>query len=121
MKGLIALLLLAGVASQARSVFAADNKAPVVFGVTQGNTGCVILEKGMPIKKGPLFAGVIYARTQYRVLESFNYRMEKDKFTGSGEIKELGQIALRDKVKLVAIPAKHSEEQLEEARNICKQ
>ena len=90
-----------------------------VTGTTQGNAGCAILEKQMPVKGKLLAVGVIYARTEYRVLDSFNYKMPKSKFTGQGEIEELNRLAARDKVKLVVVPSKYTLEQLDEARNLC--
>ncbi len=98
-----------------------DDIAPTVSGTTQGNVGCVILEKHMPIKGKLLLAGVIYARTEYNVLETFNYKLDKQKFTGQGEINELNQRAARDKVKLVVLPSKHTDEQMNEARKLCHQ
>lgn len=90
-----------------------------VIGTTQGNSGCAILEKHTPLKGKLLAVGVIYARTEYRVLDSFNYRMPKSKFTGQGEIEELNRLAARDKVKLVVVPSKYTPEQFNEARNLC--
>jgi|SRR5215470_19567188 len=90
-----------------------------VTGTTQGNAGCAILEKHMPVKGKLLAVGVIYARTEYRVLDSFNYKMPKSKFTGQGEIEELNRLAARDKVKLVIVPSKYTPEQFDEARNLC--
>jgi len=90
-----------------------------VIGTTQGNAGCAILEKHTPVKGKLLAVGVIYARTEYRVLESFSYQMPKSKFTGQGEIEELNRLAVRDKVKLVVVPSKHTPEQLDEARTFC--
>jgi hypothetical protein len=94
---------------------------PLVSGTTQGNVGCVILEKHMPVKGKLLLAGVVYARTEYDVLETFNYKMEKQKFTGKGEIEDLNRLAVKDKIKLVIIPSKHTPEQLEQARKLCGQ
>jgi hypothetical protein len=120
-----ALLLLAGLSLEARAVVAqdkgSDKAEPAVSGTTQGNVGCVILERGTPVKKKLLFAGVIYARTEYRVLETFNYRMETQKFTGPGEIKQLNERAQKDKIKLVVLPSKHTNEQLAEARKLCQE
>jgi hypothetical protein len=98
-----------------------DQGQPIVSGVKKGNTGCVILGKHMPVKGKLLLAGVVYARTEYDVLETFNYKMEKQKFTGRGEIDDLNQRALKDKIKLVVIPEKHTPEQLQEARKICRE
>jgi len=100
---------------------AADQSEPIVSGVTKGNVGCVILGKHMPVKGKLLLAGVVYARTEYNVIETFNYKMEKQKFTGRGEIDDLNQRALKDRIKLVVIPEKHVSEQLEDARKLCRQ
>jgi hypothetical protein len=98
-----------------------NDSQPLVSGTTQGNVGCVILEKHMPVKGKLLLAGVVYARTEYDVLETFNYKMEKQKFTGKGEIEDLNRLAVRDKIKLAIIPSKHTPEQLEQARKLCGQ
>ncbi len=90
-----------------------------VSGTTQGNTGCAILEKHMPVKGKLLALGVVYARTEYKVIDSFNYTMPKSKFTGQGEIEELNRLAVKDKVKLVVIPSKYTPEQLDEAKRLC--
>ncbi len=90
-----------------------------VSGATQGNTGCAILEKHTPVKGKLLLVGVVYARTEYKVVDSFNYTMPKSKFTGPGEIEELNRLAVKDKVKLVIIPSKYTPEQLDEAKKLC--
>jgi hypothetical protein len=90
-----------------------------VAGTTQGNVGCMILEKHMPVKHKLLFAGVIYARTEYRVLKTFNYKPARQKYTGQGEIKELNQAAVRDKVKLVVLPSDYTQDQMDQARKMC--
>jgi hypothetical protein len=90
-----------------------------VSGATQGNSGCAILEKHTPVKGKLLLLGVVYARTEYKVIDSFNYTMPKSKFTGPGEIEDLNRLAVRDKVKLVVIPSKYSPEQLDEAKKLC--
>ncbi len=96
-----------------------DQSQVEISGTTQGNTGCAILEKHMPVKGKLLAAGVIYARTEYKVVDSFNYKMPKPKFTGRGEIDELNRLGARDKVKLVVIPSKYTPEQLNKARKLC--
>lgn len=90
-----------------------------VAGTTQGNVGCMILEKHMPVKGKLLFAGVVYARTEYRVLQSFHYKPARQKYTGQGEIKELNRSAVKDKVKLVVLPSKYSQDQMTQARKLC--
>src|SRR5215472_787455 len=109
------LVIASGDAGRART----DQDQPEVSGTTQGNTGCAILEKHMPVKGKLLALGVIYARTEYKVIDSFNYTMPKSKFTGPGEIEELNRLAVKDKVKLVVIPTKYTPEQLDEAKKLC--
>jgi hypothetical protein len=92
-----------------------------VSGTTRGNTGCAILEKHTPVKGKLLLIGVVYARTEYKVVDSFNYTMPKSKFTGPGEIEELNRLAVKDKVKLVIIPSKYTPEQLDEAKKLCEE
>jgi hypothetical protein len=92
-----------------------------VSGMTQGNTGCAILEKHTPVKGKLLFAGVIYARTEYKVFQAFNASLPREKFTGPGEIKELNDLAVKDKIKLVVIPTNYSDDELERARSMCGQ
>jgi hypothetical protein len=98
-----------------------SDSEPQVSGTTQGNVGCVVLEQHTPVKGKLLLAGVIYARTEYDVLDTYNYKPEKRKFTGKGEIEDLNRLAIRDKIKLVVIPSKHTPEQLEQARKLCGQ
>ena len=90
-----------------------------VAGTTQGNVGCMVLEKHMPVKGKLLFAGVVYARTEYRVLQSFNYKPARQKYTGQGEINELNRRAVKDKIKLVVLPSKYTQDQMNQARKLC--
>jgi len=90
-----------------------------VSGTTQGNLGCAILERHMPVKGKLLAVGMVYVRTEYKVVDTFNYKMPKSKFTGKGEIDELNRLAARHKVKLVVIPSKYKPEELDEARRLC--
>jgi hypothetical protein len=110
-----AVLVITSGAGRART----DQDQPEVSGTTQGNTGCAILEKHTPVKGKLLLLGVVYARTEYKVIDSFDYTMPKSKFTGPGEIEELNRLAVRDKVKLVIIPPKFTPEQLDEAKKLC--
>jgi hypothetical protein len=97
-----------------------DSKQPQISGTTVGNTGCAVLEKHTPVK-GPLVAiGVIYARTQYVVLDTYNCKLEKEKYTGTDDIKALNQTAINDKIKLVVIPSHYTDDQLQQAKDICK-
>ncbi len=97
-----------------------DSKQPQISGTTIGNTGCAVLEKHTPVK-GPLLAiGVIYARTQYVVLGTYNCKLEKEKYTGTDDIKALNQTAVNDKIKLVVIPSHYTDDELQQAKDICK-
>jgi len=97
-----------------------DSKQPQISGTTVGNTGCAVLEKHTPIK-GPLLAlGVIYARTQYVVLDTYSCKLEKEKYTGTDDIKALNQTAVNDKIKLVVIPSHYTDDELQQAKDICK-
>jgi len=97
-----------------------DSKQPAISGTTAGNTGCAVLEKHTPVK-GPLLAiGVIYARTQYVVLDTYNCKLEKDKYTGTDDIKALNQTAINDKIKLVVISSHYTDDELQQAKDICR-
>ena len=98
-----------------------DSDQPQVSGMTQGNTGCAIMEKHTPVKGKLLALGVIYARTEYKVLQTFNATLPRDKFTGSGEVKELNDLAVKNKIKLVVIPTNYSDAEFAQARSMCGQ
>lgn len=110
------LLPLASRAAQSKG----DQNGIKVAGTTEGNTGCMILQEHMPVKGKLLFAGVLYARTEYRVVQSFNYEPPKQKFTGQGEIDKLNKLAVKDKVKLVVLPSKYTSDQLKSAKAMCQ-
>ncbi|MGI0086212.1 MAG: hypothetical protein ACREBQ_14125 [Nitrososphaerales archaeon] len=119
------LPLLVAMAIQAPTTFARQKKDQlnsITFaGTTQGNAGCAVLEKHMPVKGKLLFAGVIYARTEYKVIQTFNAKLPKQKYTGSGDVKKLNQFATENKIKLVIIPSKYTPDQLQQAKADCKQ
>lgn len=117
----VAILIITGAFMPAYLASAAKshNDQPIVSGTTKGNVGCAVLEKHMPVKGKLLFAGVVYARTEYRVLQTFNCKMPRQKFTGQGEINELNQFATKEKIKLVVIPSKHTDQELNEAVKLC--
>jgi len=98
-----------------------DSDQPQVSGMTQGNTGCAILEKHTPVKGKLLALGVIYARTEYKVLQTFNATLPREKFTGQGEVKELNDLAVKNKIKLVVIPTNYSDAEFAQARSMCGQ
>jgi hypothetical protein len=123
MRNLFAAAAIAAILLTVGGLGAADDTKPdqpEMSGVTQGNTGCAVLEKHTPIKGKLLAVGVIYARTEYRVLETFNCKLPKDKFTGPGDVKDLNRLATENKIKLVVIPSHYSDEQLEQARSMCQ-
>ncbi|GEM_PF-6025927 len=117
--------LVAAILIQAPTAFSQSKKDPskgiTLAGTTEGNVGCAILEKHMPVKGKLLFAGVIYARTQYKVVQTFNAKLPKQKYTGPGDVKKLNQFATQNKIKLVVIPSKYSPGQLKQAQADCKQ
>jgi hypothetical protein len=123
MRNLIAAAAIAGIALTLGGVSGAnDTKSdqPEVSGTTQGNVGCAVLEKHTPVKGKLLAVGVIYARTEYRVLDTFNCKLPKDKFTGPGDVKDLNRFAVDNRIKLVVIPSHYSDEQLQQARSMCQ-
>lgn len=97
-----------------------DTDQPQLSGMVQGNVGCAVLEKHTPIKGKLLAIGVVYARTEYVVLATFNAKPPKEKFTGPGDVKDLNQWAVKDRIKLVVIPSKYTDAQLEQAKSICQ-
>jgi hypothetical protein len=97
-----------------------DSNQPAISGATVGNTGCAVLEKHTPVKTPLLAIGVIYARTQYVVLDTFHCKLAKQKYTGPDDIKALNQTAVDDKIKLVVIPAHYTDDQLQQAKDICE-
>jgi hypothetical protein len=98
-----------------------ERRQPELSGMTRGNTGCAVLEKHTPIKGKLLAVGVMYARTEYVVLDTVNCKLLKDKYTGPGDIKDLNKYAVDNKVKLVVIPRNYTDEELANAKNICRE
>lgn len=94
---------------------------PQVSGVTQGNVGCAILEKSTPVKGKLLLVGVVYARTEYKVLSTYNAQLPRAKFTGPGAVKELNDLAAKNKIKLVIIRTSYSDAELAQAKGLCGQ
>ena len=74
----------------------------------------------MPVKGKLVAVGVKYARTECRVLDSFNYRMPKSEFTSQRTIEELSRLAARDKGTM-GVESKYIPEQFDEARNLCEE
>lgn len=107
------------IAVSSRTSSGAGQRQPELSGVTRGNTACAVLEKHTPVKGKLLVVGVVYARTQYVVLDTVNCTLPKNKFTGSGDVKELNQYAVDHKIKLVVIPRNYTDQELADAKNIC--
>jgi hypothetical protein len=116
-------MLLAVVGFQSpRALSGANKNSPdriTLAGTTRGNTGCAILEKQMPVKGKLLLAGILYARTQYTVIQTFNAKLPQTKYTGPGQVRKLNQFATRNKIKLVVIPHKYAPDELKQARADC--
>lgn len=115
------LILAASMVAASAANDSGDRRQPEVSGMTQGNTGCAVLEKHTPIKGKLLAVGVIYARTEYVVLDSVTCKLPKDKYTGPGDIKNLNRYAVDNKIKLVVIPRNYTDQELADAKNICRQ
>ncbi|HEV2424946.1 MAG TPA: hypothetical protein VGZ29_08975 [Terriglobia bacterium] len=98
-----------------------DSDQPQVSGMTQGNTGCAILEKHTPVKGKLLVVGVIYARTEYKVLTTFHATLPREKFTGPGQVKELNSLAVKDRIKLVVLRPNYSDAEFARAKSMCGQ
>ena len=114
-------LLLAATAALAFDK-AAHERAPVAFGVVSRNKGCVIFEEWRRTT-GRYYGIAMSTRTDtmLTVLESQNYKLDRLEFPETAEsLNELMRHARADSIKYVKIPEKHSQEQLEKARAMCK-
>jgi hypothetical protein len=95
-------------------------KAPIVWGELTGNTGCVIFGEGR--KTQTKFEGVFVMRWVgvLDVIESHKYEMKQKEWKETrADLDELQKLALKDKLKLIKIPAEHTQQELEEARKMC--
>jgi hypothetical protein len=117
----VVLALVAPFAMLLRAQDPSGRRQPEISGVAQGNTGCAVLEKHTPVKGKLLAVGVIYARTQYVVLDSVNCKLPKDKYTGPGDVKDLNQYATSNKIKLVVVPGNYTDDELAQAKQICRE
>jgi hypothetical protein len=113
-------LLLASSTAGSAAAKPDKEKAPVAWGVLFGNSGCVIFGEGR--KEHTDFAGVFVMRWVgvLDVIESHNYDMKQKHWKETrASLNELQKLAVKDKVKLIKIPAEHTERELEEARKMC--
>jgi len=95
-------------------------KYPYAWGMLSGNSGCVIFADTRHTKTD--FVGVARVRWwgTLDVIETRNYDMKQRQWMQTrAALDELQKLALKDKLKLIKIPAEHSEKQLEEARGMC--
>lgn len=118
----LSLLLVAAVPS-----FASDKKPapqePVAFGIMSHQTGCVIFEEWHRTT-GRWYGIALTTKTEpmLRVLETQNYKLDKqDMPEDSATLNDLVRRAQADHIKYVKIAEKHTPEQLEQARELCKE
>jgi TonB family protein len=98
-----------------------DNKfEPVIFGTYEGNLGCVVLKQQYGVRKKWLAAGTIVAVGEYEVVQTFRYDISKTKFKGQDGVNELNKIGREERVKFVVIPTRHTDLQLNVAREECQ-
>jgi hypothetical protein len=104
------------------SIAARKNQRPFAWGTLTKNTGCVIFEEGR--KTSVRFYGVaetIKTVGKLTVVETQNYAMDQDEILETQEnMDALMQRAQKDHIKFVKIPEKYSDDQLDEARALCK-
>ena len=119
---LAALLLLVAASSLASDKKPASHP-PVAFGVMTHQTGCVIFgEWYKSISRWYGIALLTRAEPMLTVLESQNYKLEKLEMPEDAEnLNDLIRRAQADHIKYVKIPQKHTTEQLQQARDLCKQ
>jgi hypothetical protein len=114
--GLAALFAVAASAAPRKG----KEKYPYAWGVVSGNTGCVIFAEGR--RKHTRFVGAVEVRWDgtLDVIEQHNCEMKRTQWKETRQdLDALQKLALKDKLKLIKIPAKHTQEQLEEARGMC--
>jgi hypothetical protein len=101
----------------------ADSQDPVVWGAMSHTSSCVIFKESR--KTSGMFWGVAVTAKTYGVLEVIetqNYTLEQKKWMENQEdLNELQRLVAKDMVKFIKIPDKYSSDQLEKARNLCKE
>ena len=110
-------------ASFAKDKRKTENQDPIVWGMLSQNTGCVIFKEYQ--KTSGKFWGVAVTTSTHSELEAIetqNYDLKQKKWKETQEnMDELQSLSLKDKIKFVKIPDKYSDQQLEKARNMCKE
>jgi hypothetical protein len=95
-------------------------KAPVAWGVLSGNKGCVIF--GESRRKQTKFIGVFEVKWEgdLDVIEEHDYEMKQKEWKETrASLDDLQELALANRLKLIKIPAEHTQGELEEARKMC--
>jgi hypothetical protein len=110
----------------AAPVILAQNQAqgpePTVWGITSGNSSCVIFAEGHKTT-GRFYGVAVTTKTvgKLTLIETQNYTFEQKEVLETQEnMNNLMQMAQKDHVKFVKIPEKYSPELLEKARASCK-
>jgi hypothetical protein len=95
-------------------------KYPYAWGMLTQNSGCVIF--GEARHKRTRFVGAVEVSWDgtLDVIETKNYDMKQREWKETREdLDALQKLALKDKLKLIKIPAKHTQQQLDQARGMC--
>lgn len=116
--GALAMLVLAVLAGTANGK--QKQKYPYAWGMLTDNTGCVIFTEAR--HKHTRFVGAVEVRWDgtLDVLEQRNYEMKQKQWKETRkELDALQALAMKDKLKLVKIPEKHTDQELRQARDLC--
>ena len=97
-----------------------DKWKPVIFGVFEGNAGCVILKQQYGVRKKWLLTGTVVAIGEYEVVQTFRYDISQTKFKGQDGVNDLNRIGNDHLIKFVVIPRGYTDLQLNEARDECE-
>ena len=115
-----ATLLLLGLAAGWAGPKPDKKKIPYAWGMLSDNTGCVIF--GEARHKHARFVGAVEVSWSgtLDVIEQHNYDMKQKEWKETrDQLDALQKLALKDKLKLIKISAKHTQQQLDEARAMC--
>ena len=118
--GVAAVVVLAVLAGTANGKQKDKNKYPYAWGMLTDNTGCVIFTEAR--HKHTRFVGAVEVRWDgtLDVLEQRNYEMKQKQWKETRkELDALQALAMKDKLKLVKIPEKHTDQELQQARDMC--
>jgi len=99
----------------------AQELAPVTWGMTSNNSGCVIFAEGRKTS-GKFYGVAVTTKTvgKLTLIETQNYAFDQKVILETQEkMDDLMRIAQKDHIKFVKIPEKYSAELLQEARTSC--